>query len=201
MSKVLSRIKPAAKYLPDFLLLLTIVSLQIYFVLQYYARERYIYFYDIGGFENIVNNLAVLFPHQWQQLLAQLKSSLPTDYNYYYTLPLIPLVQLLGPNRLHYLISVVVLYQIPCMLLVGYLFRQLVEKRARLFFWIAVLIAALLPSAWSPSLRGYPDIGGTLFICLALGIYLRHDPHQRWWQYLLSGFCLCLLYTSPSPRD
>lgn len=187
---MLARVRPLLKHLPDLILILAIISLPIAFVLHFYSRERFIYFYDIGGFENVVNNLAQLFPAHLKQLLVQFRDSLPTDYNYYYTLPLIPLVSLLGPNRAHYLVSVVAIYQVPFLLLMGFMFLQLAKTRSRLFFWLAVLVTAFLPSAWSPSLRGYPDIGGTVFMCLALGIYLHGAPQQRWWHYLLTGFCL-----------
>jgi hypothetical protein len=156
----------------------------------FYSRERFIYYFDLGGFEGIVNELAPLFPDNWKTLLRWLVSSLSTDYNYYYTLPLIPLVRFLGANRENYLVGVTLFYQIPFTLALGYLFLQLAPHRKRLVYWIAVVSAMLIPNTWSPTLRGYPDIVGTLFICLAMGLYLYNDPNQRWWQYLLTGFCL-----------
>lgn len=182
--------KKLSKYLPDFVLLCGIVGFQLLFLYLFYSRERFIYFWDFGGFASVVNNIAPLFPKNWERILEYLRTSLFTDYNYYYALFLIPIARILGPSRGHYLAGVVFLYQIPFTLAIGFLYNQLVEKRSRLLFWSAVIIAIIIPNTWAPTLRGYPDVVGTFFLCLAMVFYLLRYPEQKWWQYGIAGISL-----------
>ncbi len=174
-----------------FVLLIALVSS---IPLVYVSRERFFYAWDFRGYQlssiNQVHNLI-------QSPLAPLRvalDSLGDDYNALFTVPLAPLMLLLGKyeSRAVYILSLALIYFLAFACLVGLIFANLVRQRRLAAFWVGTLITILLPAAWIPTLRGYPDTGGAVAIALAILVYIKDPRLKHWWQILIIGLSLAV---------
>ncbi|NEP03875.1 MAG: hypothetical protein F6K25_24250 [Okeania sp. SIO2G4] len=156
----------------------------------YVSNEHTIYWWDFVGYQNAANNLTNLFRASPPRAIDDILGSLSQQKNYLVVLPLIPFLYLFGNQRIVYILSINLVYLLPFSLLVGSIATKLIPVLSRWVFWSTVAIALLIPMTWSPSLRGYPDIGATLFILLGILIYLQNIRLTAWWQIPVIGLCL-----------
>lgn len=178
------------RLLIDSIILLTIVLIIITVTSIYVSNEHTIYWWDFVGYQNATHNLTNLFRASPAKALNDILGSLSQQKNYLITLPLIPFIYLFGNERFVYILSLNLIYLLPFSLLVGAIATKLIPFHFRWVFWSTVIITLLIPMTWSPSLRGYPDIGASLFILLAMVIYLKNIKLKSWWQVPLIGLCL-----------
>jgi hypothetical protein len=79
---------------------------------------------------------------------------------------------------------------LPFRLLLGAISAQLIPVDPRRVFWSTVLLSLLIPMSWIPTLRGYLDTGGWVFVALAIWVYLQDVKLKSWWKVPLIGFLL-----------
>ncbi|MDJ0519257.1 MAG: hypothetical protein QNJ74_24370 [Trichodesmium sp. MO_231.B1] len=179
-----------SSFLINVILFLTVVLIIISITSIYISNEHTIYWWDFVGYQNAANNLTNLFQTSTQRAIDDILGSLSQQKNYLITLPLIPFLYIFGNQRIIYILSINLLYLLPFSLLVGAIAKKLIPVNSGWVFWSTVAIALLIPMSWSPSLRGYPDIGATLPILLAILFYLKNIRLNPWWQIPIIGFCL-----------
>ena len=156
----------------------------------YVSSENTIYWWDFVGYNNAANNLANLFRESPQKAIDDFIGSLSQQKNYLITLPAVLFIYFFGNHRLAYILSLNLIYLLPFSLLLGAIATKLIPIHPRRVFWATVLLTLLTPIAWSPTLRGYPDTGASLFILLATFIYLQNIRLKHWWQVPAVGLCL-----------
>ncbi|MDJ0554290.1 MAG: hypothetical protein QNJ68_07620 [Microcoleaceae cyanobacterium MO_207.B10] len=177
-------------FLIDSIIFVVIVSLIISVTSIYVSNEHTIYWWDFVGYENAAHNLANLFRESPQKAVNDIFGSLSQQKNYLVTLPLIPFIYFFGNERLIYILSLNLIYLLPFCLLVSKIATKLILVNSRWVFWSTTIITLLIPIIWAPSLRGYPDIGASLFILLAIAIYLKNIKLTSWWQIPTMGLFL-----------
>jgi hypothetical protein len=91
------------------------------------------------------------------------------DYSPAPIIPLYPFYHLFGGSRQSYLTGVAVLYLVPTSLIAALLARAVGVRGFALPFLLAVIYTPF----WAPTLRGLPDIVGTVFLAMATLIMLR----------------------------
>jgi hypothetical protein len=128
-------------------------------VMLYVSQERFFYYFDYAGFDGIAADLASLIPGNFQRLVDLVKTYLELDYNYFYALPVLPFIFVLGEGRQSYELGLTLVYQVPYLLALGAVATRLFPGLPRASFWITFFTAMLFPVAWAPLLRGYPDVG------------------------------------------
>jgi hypothetical protein len=156
----------------------------------YVASEHTIYWWDFVGYNNAANNLANLFRESPERAINDFIGSLSLQKNYLVTLPSVLFIYLFGDSRLAYILGLNLIYFLPFSLLLGAIATKLISVNPRQVFWTTVCLTLLIPIAWSPTLRGYPDIGAALFLQLAVLIYLQNTQLNRWWQMPVIGLLL-----------
>jgi hypothetical protein len=178
------------KFLIDgfFLFLLVLVTVAVTSI--YVSREHTFYWWDYAGYNTATVNTANLFrdsPHQaWRGVIE----SLSKEKNLLISLPLVPFILLFGESRLSYILSVSLIYVLPFRLLLGAISAKLIPVYSRRVFWSTVLLSLLIPMSWIPTLRGYLDTGGCVFVALAILVYLQDVKLKSWWKIPLIGFLL-----------
>ena len=177
-------------FLNKIILFLTVVLMIIAITSIYVSNEDTIYWWDFVGYQNAANNLTNLFRVSLQRAIDDILGSLSQQKNYLITLPLIPFIYIFGNQRIIYILSINLVYLLPFSLLLGAIAIKLIPVHSRWVFWSTVAIALLIPMSWSPNLRGYPDMGATLFILLGILFYLKNIRLTSWWQIPIIGFCL-----------
>lgn len=177
--------------LPNNAILLILLTVAIAsFTSIYVASEHTIYWWDFVGYNNAANNLANLFRESPERAIDDFIDSLSLQKNYLVTLPAVLFIYLFGDSRLAYILSLTLIYFLPFSLLLGAIATKLISVNPRLVFWSAVFITLLIPIAWSPTLRGYPDIGAALFLLWAVLIYLQNIRLSHWWRLPAIGILL-----------
>ncbi|MGD1808037.1 hypothetical protein ACP6PL_21745 [Dapis sp. BLCC M126] len=185
-----TKFNPQSSFLINIILFLTVVLIIIAITSIYVSNEHTIYWWDFVGYQNAANNLTNLFRASTQRAIDDIFGSLSQQKNYLITLPLIPFLYTFGNHRIVYILSLNLIYLLPFSLLIGAIATKLIPVHSRWVFWSTVAIALLIPMSWSPSLRGYPDIGATLPILLGILFYLKNIRLTSWWQIPIIGFCL-----------
>ena len=178
------------KFLIDGFLLFVLVLATVAISSIYVSSEHTFYWWDYAGYNTATVNTANLFRDSPNQAWREVIQSLSKEKNLLITLPLVPFIRLFGESRLSYILSVSLIYVLPFRLLLGAISAQLIPVDPRRVFWSTVLLSLLVPMSWIPTLRGYLDTGGCVFIALAILVYLQDVNLKSWWRIPLIGFFL-----------
>ncbi|MDQ2096158.1 MAG: hypothetical protein QQW96_00710 [Tychonema bourrellyi B0820] len=158
----------------------------------YVSSEHTFYWWDYAGYNNATVGLANSFRESPEKAVRAVIESLANEKNLLISLPLVPFILLFGDSRLSYILSVSLIYVVPFRLLLGAISVKLIPVYPRRVFWSTVLLSFLIPMSWIPTLRGYLDTGGCVFVALAILVYLHDVKLKYWWQILLIGFSLAM---------
>ncbi|MEP6520237.1 hypothetical protein NDA07_00405 [Microcoleus vaginatus DQ-U2] len=156
----------------------------------YVSSEHTFYWWDYAGYNTATVNTANLFRDSPDKAWRGVIESLSKEKNLLISLPLVPFILLFGESRLSYILSVSLIYVLPFRLLLGAISAKLIPVYSRRVFWSTVLLSLLIPMTWIPTLRGYLDTGGCVFVALAIWVYLQDVKLKSWWKIPLIGFLL-----------
>ncbi|MGL5059161.1 MAG: hypothetical protein ACRC62_04190 [Microcoleus sp.] len=171
-----------------FLLLLILVTVAVTSI--YVASERTFYWWDYAGYNTATVNTANLFRDAPAKAWREVIESLAKEKNLLISLPLVPFILLFGESRLSYILGVSLIYVLPFRLLLGAIAARLILVYPRRIFWSTVFLSLLIPMSWIPTLRGYLDTGGCVFVALAIWVYVQDVRLRSWWRIPLIGFFL-----------
>ena len=156
----------------DTLMLGYLTVLVVGAAVAYAASERFFYFWDFAVYQDIATNVSDGFRDSWGEGLRRTGASLSNDYNAIFAMPIMPVARMFGTARPIFLGCLAFFYQVPFILAVAAVARQVFWGQPRRVFWIAALTAALMPALWAPMLRGYPDAGGAALFLVAVWLQL-----------------------------
>ncbi|MEG4083959.1 hypothetical protein QUA34_10085 [Microcoleus sp. POL10_C6] len=171
-----------------FLFLLVLVTVAVTSI--YVSSEHTFYWWDYAGYNTATVNTANLFRDSPDKAWRGVIESLSKEKNLLISLPLVPFILLFGESRLSYILSISLIYVLPFRLLLGAISAKLIPVYPRRVFWSTVLLSLLIPMSWIPTLRGYLDTGGCVFVALAIWVYLQDVKLKSWWKIPLIGFLL-----------
>ncbi|HVY54242.1 MAG TPA: hypothetical protein VHC46_00635 [Thermodesulfobacteriota bacterium] len=162
------------RYLAAILLSIVFVNaFTVYFIKQ----EVYIYNWDMLAYWDpyieIGRSLLVSPLGTIKSILLTVRYS---DYNDLPVLPLLPFYYLFGETRLGYILAISNMYLLPSILILTYLADKVISSYRQssdpIIFWLVFVTILIFGPLWIPTLRGYPDIIGNIFIGLVLLIYI-----------------------------
>ncbi len=171
-----------------FLFLLVLITVAVTSI--YVSSEHTFYWWDYAGYNTATVNTANLFRDSPDKAWGGVIDSLSKEKNLLISLPLVPFILLFGESRLSYILSVSLIYVLPCRLVLGAISATLIPVYPRRVFWSTVLLSLLIPMSWIPTLRGYLDTGGCVFVALAIWVYVQDVKLKSWWNIPLIGFFL-----------
>ncbi len=153
------------------------------FTALYISSETIYYWSDFINYQYFSEYIFDIYQDSRRDALALIWSSRDTtSYNLLFTTPLLPVFDIFGLSRFTYILSLVLFYLLPFSLSLGAVATQLINAPARRVFWGTVFLSLLSPFTLATSLRGLPDTGGMILICLAIFVYLnshRASPKVR----------------------
>ncbi len=179
--------KLSRKFLIDGFFLFLLVLATVVLTSIYVSSERTFYWWDYAGYNTATVNTANLFRDSPTQAWREVIQSLSKEKNLLISLPLVPFILLFGESRLSYILGVSLIYLLPFRLLLGAISAKLIPVYPRTVFWSTVWLSLLIPMSWIPTLRGYLDTGGCVFVALAILVYLQDVKLKSWWQIPLIG--------------
>ena len=178
------------KFLIDGFFLFLVVLVTVAVTSIYVSSEHTFYWWDYAGYNTATVNTANLFRDSPDKAWRGVIESLSKEKNLLISLPLVPFILLFGESRLSYILSVSLIYVLSFRLLLGAISAKLIPVYSRRVFWSTVLLSLLIPMSWIPTLRGYLDTGGCVFVALAILVYLQDVKLKSWWKIPLIGFLL-----------
>ncbi|HET8625490.1 MAG TPA: hypothetical protein VFM14_18160 [Gemmatimonadales bacterium] len=170
------------------LLLLVLVGVSLLFARLYISRERTFYFADYNAYLDFTTASLEAFRESAGYGLRRLYRSLGEDYNFYFTLPLLPVMELLGESRTSYLLGITLVYHVGFALSLGALAVRLIAGPPHAVFWSVAFLSLAVPTVWAPTLRGYPDLGAAALVALGITAYDRSLRGGR--GAAVAGVCL-----------
>lgn len=178
---------------------LLLIIAAIIFTYKYVINEAPIYIFDYSGyfehFKNLGNTLTTSFSAFLKSVYISMQQS---DYNLTSVVPLMPIYILFGSSRYWYILSLVLIYLIPSVIVIELISKHIFIKEDKnyqlelLFPVFVLLLSFIYTRLWSPTLRGLSDICGLLFISISYLIILKKPLNKKnnpLWMILL-GFCI-----------
>ncbi|WP_312109643.1 hypothetical protein [Pantoea septica] len=171
--------KHSLKFLSCLIVILFIILQTSYFI----RHEQNIYSWDYNGYWRVWENFSQLLHSNKDEAFKQLKQSvLQDDYN---VLPIFPL-SLLSiinlPSRLLYIELINIAYFIPVLFLFNWIIKLFHDEKDKKNFFsdiITIFMPVFFVAFWAPSLKGYPDISGLIFVLMSVILSCKIDLSSR----------------------
>ncbi|WP_241622266.1 hypothetical protein [Rosenbergiella australiborealis] len=131
----------------------------------YISEEQNIYYWDYNGYWRYWQNFISQFSHHPLSAINEVRHSIRhDDYN---VLP-VAATSIFGilpiPSRLSYILSLFTFYFFPATILFSILSGRFLKSDCLVIKFFSYILAATFCAFWAPTLRGYPDICGLLFV-------------------------------------
>lgn len=152
-------------------LLFLIISLLITsFISSYYVSiEHNIYFWDSNGYWRFWQQFGNAVSENAASSAIRLISSVRNeDYNLLPVAIISPFYIFFGGSRLVYILSISLAYLLPVSILFSMLLRQVTQDKSVYWKALTLFLPLTFVAFWAPTLRGYPDICGIIFIIYAV---------------------------------
>lgn len=144
------------------MVLLTLIILK---TTAYVLSEQNVYCWDYRGYWGTWEEFGYIFSKNPLTAVHSLLHSIRNEQHNSLPVALTFWFQYFGlPSRLSYILSLVILYFFPLILLFHYLCKQFTSDWSVVWIAITCILPATFVAFWGPTLRGYPDISGLLGI-------------------------------------
>jgi hypothetical protein len=183
--RLINAVKPI-----DIFLLSGLTTFSLLLTHFYILQEQYYYYWDYARSFQQLNDLIDSFQKSALEGIGLILISLFDDYTQLPSIPLLPLRIMLGGSRLSFINGLVLAYVIPFSLIMGLILSRIILVKPRLVFWSTSFFSLLIPSIWIPIFRGFPDIGGSALISLAILNYWKDSNLKTKNQRILIAFLL-----------
>ncbi|MBT2290229.1 hypothetical protein J7E73_13980 [Paenibacillus albidus] len=144
----------------DIVLSFVVFILVIAFVFAETSRDRFVYFWDFGGYWGVTIEHSRNFFIEPSQMLKSLYISINTsEYNNIIPTLLALPMKIMGESFVSYVMLILILFMFPMALVLSYCFCKLASsnKSIKLPFWVALIITLSLPTLYLPLFFGYLD--------------------------------------------
>ncbi|CAI3930763.1 unnamed protein product [Commensalibacter communis] len=165
-------------YMLTLFLILFVIGLTIYYV----SSEHNVYYWDYNGYWRLWQDTTLQILQNplegFSHIFASINSN---DYN---VLPIVIPTIFSGlpfSSRMSYILSIVTLYFMPVIFLFANICFHFITNYEKKFSNLAIstILPAMFAAFWIPTLAGYPDICGLIFVLLALVYQFKLDLGNR----------------------
>jgi hypothetical protein len=161
---------------------------------RYVGLEHTFYHWDHALYPGLAADIFQIQQNKgWPAALAAVRASLNNDFSSLFTLPAVLGFQFFGGvSRTTYVVSNFIAYGCGLALVLGGVLQHV---RGGHYAKNALLgLAGLLACGfvWTSAVEGYPDLGGALFLAIALLLALQSWPHVTVWRWLVMGVLLAV---------
>lgn len=174
----------------DIFLLSVLITFSLLLTYFYVSQEQYYYYWDyVRSFQQL-NDLVDSFQKSALEGIGLIIISLFDDYTQLPSIPLLPFRIVLGSSRLGFIGGLVLAYVIPFCLVMGLTISKTILVKPRFIFWSTSFFSLLIPSIWISIFRGFPDIGGSTLVSLAILTYWQDSDLKIKNQRIFIAFLL-----------
>ncbi len=180
----------------DILLFTLLVAISLVATFLYVSKEQYFYCWDYSRSAEQISDLISSFRKSPFDGIGLIIISLFDDYTQLPSLPILPFRIILGESRLSFICCLVLAYTVPFCLIMGAMLTKVILFNPRTIFWSTSFFTLLIPPVWISVFRGFPDLGGSTLISLAMLTYWQdfnlRNPRQRYLIALI--FAIAVLF-------
>ncbi len=160
---------------------------------HYMSLEENVYYWDYNGYWRPWQDFSSGFASRPFHSFLDIRHSV--RHNDYNILPIAitAIFSILPVNsRLAYILSIVIVYLIPSVIMFSVLCRRFGDYQSLTDKVMALTLAVTFSAFWAPTLRGYPDICGLLFVIGSVLYCINFDmgAQRRVKKALMLGFLL-----------
>lgn len=168
------------KSLKKYWILGLIIIGSISLVYSYVNMEDNVYFWDNAAYWKMWKYFSNKFAENPVQALIEVWYSIRhNDYNCSSILVILIFKLIPLSSRLCYILGVTIAYLVPTVLCFSYLIRKITETENKWLTTLSYIIPATYVAFWAPTLSGYPDICGLVFIILSIIFCLKNNFSKR----------------------
>ena len=173
----------------------TLAALMAGIAVAYVHREKVFYAWDGSAYhrsawESLDQSHSVI---DWCKYL---RLTMQTGFSQLFTVPIVPWMNLFGDGRAAFISGITFFYitgfAIVCAALTYS--HKAGSQAERIGYWLSVICCASLPVCWRASLAGYPDVGGVAISMIAVWVYFRDFPYERWSTSISLGLLFSLTF-------
>jgi hypothetical protein len=169
------------------------------FAAWFVSKEKYLYFWDYAEYWRDTSLMVQMLRRAPLRAISQLVYSIRHyDYNYLPTVPIAMPMLAFGEARLVYVLSIVNVFAVPAAIGLTAASKAIAKSagclQAELLSFLVPLVLFVFPPFWIPTLRGYPDIGGLVFVGAIMLLYFRQRPQMlKTGELIFCGVLLALM--------
>lgn len=157
-----------------------IIICSISLVYLYVYMEYNVYSWDNAAYWKMWKYFSNKFAENPVEALDEVRHSIRhNDYNCSSILVILIFKLIPLSSRFCYILGVTIAYLVPTVLCFSYLIRKITETENKWLTTLSYIIPATYVAFWGPTLRGYPDICGLVFILLSIIFCLKNNFSKR----------------------
>lgn len=135
--------------------------------MMYLSCESGLYWSDYNYYQFILKTVRDALIENPLTGVALMVYSTKLLYNFFFTIPLLPVALVFGDLRNSFIVSQIILFHIPAAILLAALVNNTLLIKSNKMFWISFAVFMTQPALWACSLRGYPDAIALIFLLLS----------------------------------
>ena len=148
------------------------------FAAWFVSKEEYIYFWDYAEYWRNTSLMVQMLRRAPLRAATQLVYSIRHyDYNYLPAVPVAMPMMVFGEARLVYVLSIVIVFAVPAAIGLTAASKAIAKSagcpQTESLSFLVPLVLFMFPPFWVPTLRGYPDIGGLVFVSAIMFLYFQ----------------------------
>jgi len=156
--------------------IIAVAAITLIIVTYYVSSEQNIYFWDYNGYWRFWQDFGAQFSHHPLEALTDVQKSIAHDDYNIFPVAITAIFGLLPlPSRLAYILSLFFCYFIPSVVIFSLICRRFSGDFSLTAKALSLLLVATFSAFWAPTLRGYPDICGLIFIMLSVLYCANND--------------------------
>jgi hypothetical protein len=169
------------------------------FAAWFVSKEKYLYFWDYAEYWRDTSLMVQMLRRTPLRAVTQLVHSIRHyDYNYLPAIPMAMPMLVFGEARLVYILSITNVFAVPAAIGLTAASKAIAKSagclRTESLSFLVPLVLFMFPPFWVPTLRGYPDVGGLVFVSAIILLYFRQPPQMlKTGELIFCGVLLALL--------
>lgn len=161
---------------------------------RYVGLEHTFYHWDHALYPGLAADIFQIQQDKgWPAALMAVRASFHNDFSSLFTLPAVLGFQFFGGvSRTTYVLSNFIVYGCGLALVLGGVLQQVrggYYAKNALLGWAGLLACGFV---WTSAVEGYPDLGGALFLAIAVLLALQSWPHVTVWRWFVMGGLLAV---------
>lgn len=165
-----------------------------FLLLRYLQAEKTFIYWDSAMYHLRALELARVMAGGVGQAAKFLANSLGEDYTLLFAVPSASVLPHFGGQRQAFILVNFIVYGLGFVAALAMILRRWTGMTGGRSFLLMLFVVAAMPFVWVPLAQGFPDLGGTLVMTVAVALALADMDKPHWLRGVAIGLCLALAF-------